>query len=240
MIGSLLPLESMWSSEQFPLKGCKITGTCAFRAHTKHDQTLFWLSFLLQPSLLPISCRHKLIRSAQICKQRTVSNTFVCKPTHMVCCSSSQISNTYISIQVHPSLHLMACCHSNVQHLNYADGGDGDATEHGKRKAEENFSGMTRLSHKLIDIWAQRVKPKKLKRGIQRSILPPSVQCRAPPAQTPPPPPSTLHRSAYVVTNDTFIFLQRLCVCKTAEVHQDVKYLGWATQVALEDNQMEV
>lgn len=49
-----------------------------------------------------------------------------------------------------------------------------------------------------------------------------------------------LHRSAYVVTNDTFIFLQSLCVCKTAEVHQDVKYSGWATQVALEDNQMEV
>lgn len=48
------------------------------------------------------------------------------------------------------------------------------------------------------------------------------------------------HRSAYVVTNDTFIFLQSLCVCKTAEVHQDVKYSGWATQVALEDNQMEV
>lgn len=56
------------------------------------------------------------------------------------------------------------------------------------------------------------------------------------PTQAPP----TLHRSAYVVTNDTFIFLQRLCVCKTAEVHQDVKYFGWATQVALEDNQMEV
>lgn len=54
------------------------------------------------------------------------------------------------------------------------------------------------------------------------------------------PPPLGLHRSAYVVTNDTFIFLQRVCVCKTAEVHQDVKYFGWATQVALEDNQMEV
>lgn len=54
------------------------------------------------------------------------------------------------------------------------------------------------------------------------------------------PPSPVLHRSAYVVTNDTFIFLQRLCVCKTAEVHQDVKYFGWATQVALEDNQMEV
>lgn len=53
-------------------------------------------------------------------------------------------------------------------------------------------------------------------------------------------PPSALYRSAYVVTNDTFIFLQRLCVCKTAEVHQDVKYFGWATQVALEDNQMEI
>lgn len=59
------------------------------------------------------------------------------------------------------------------------------------------------------------------------------------PTQSPPAPPA-LHRSAYVVTNDTFIFLQSLCVCKTAEVHQDVKYFGWATQVALEDNQMEV
>lgn len=67
--------------------------------------------------------------------------------------------------------------------------------------------------------------------------LPPRVHRRAP---SPLPPPPALHRSAYVVTNDTFIFLQRLCVCKTAEVHQDVKYFGWATQVALEDNQMEV
>lgn len=38
---SLLPPESIWSSEEFPLKGCKITGTCASRVHTKHDQTLF-------------------------------------------------------------------------------------------------------------------------------------------------------------------------------------------------------
>lgn len=41
------------------------------------------------------------------------------------------------------------------------------------------------------------------------------------------PPPSPPLKSAYVVTNDTFIFLQRLCICKTAEVHQDVKYFGW-------------
>lgn len=39
--------------------------------------------------------------------------------------------------------------------------------------------------------------------------------------------PSPPPKSAYVVTNDTFIFLQRLCICKTAEVHQDVKYFGW-------------
>lgn len=74
---------------------------------------------------------------------------------------------------------------------------------------------------------------------------PPLECCHTPPKLcTPPPSLSTslpaLHRSAYVVTNDTFIFLQSLCVCKTAEVHQDVKYSGWATQVALEDNQMEV
>lgn len=40
-------------------------------------------------------------------------------------------------------------------------------------------------------------------------------------------PSPSLSKSAYVVTNDTFIFLQRLCICKTAEVHQDVKYFGW-------------
>lgn len=69
-------------------------------------------------------------------------------------------------------------------------------------------------------------------------FLPPYVRYWTP--SPPLPPNSPLHRSAYVVTNDTFIFLQRLCVCKTAEVHQDVKYFGRATQVALEDNQMEV
>lgn len=75
-----------------------------------------------------------------------------------------------------------------------------------------------------------------------REPPPPSpVRCHTPPNSDPPPSsPPALHRSAYVVTNDTFIFLQSLCVCKTAEVHQDVKYFGWATQVALEDNQMEV
>lgn len=34
---------------------------------------------------------------------------------------------------------------------------------------------------------------------------------------------TSLLRSTYVVTNDKFIFLQSLCICKTAEVHQDVK-----------------
>lgn len=84
-------------------------------------------------------------------------------------------------------------------------------------------------------------KPKKLKHAIavQRTPTPSPVRCHTPPNSDPPSPPA-LHRSAYVVTNDTFIFLQSLCVCKTAEVHQDVKYFGWATQVALEDNQMEV
>lgn len=67
----------------------------------------------------------------------------------------------------------------------------------------------------------------------------PSLYTPVPPLPSAPPV-LGLHRSAYVVTNDTFIFLQRVCVCKTAEVHQDVKYFGWATQVALEDNQMEV
>lgn len=34
---------------------------------------------------------------------------------------------------------------------------------------------------------------------------------------------TSLLKSTYVVTNDKFIFLQSLCICKTAEVHQDVK-----------------
>jgi len=34
---------------------------------------------------------------------------------------------------------------------------------------------------------------------------------------------TSLLRSTYVVTNDKFIFPQSLCICKTAEVHQDVK-----------------
>lgn len=38
---------------------------------------------------------------------------------------------------------------------------------------------------------------------------------------------ASLPRSTYVVTNDKFIFLQSLCICKTAEVHQDVKWFLW-------------
>jgi len=38
---------------------------------------------------------------------------------------------------------------------------------------------------------------------------------------------TSLLRSTSVVTNDKFIFLQSLCICKTAEVHQDVKCFLW-------------
>ena len=38
---------------------------------------------------------------------------------------------------------------------------------------------------------------------------------------------TSLPRSTYVVTNDKFIFLQSLYICKTAEVHQDVKCFWW-------------
>ena len=38
---------------------------------------------------------------------------------------------------------------------------------------------------------------------------------------------TSLPRSTDVVTNDKFIFLQSLCICKTAEVHQDVKCFRW-------------
>lgn len=38
---------------------------------------------------------------------------------------------------------------------------------------------------------------------------------------------TSLPRSTDVVTNDKFIFLQSLYICKTAEVHQDVKCFRW-------------
>lgn len=73
------PSKSICTSKEFSLKGCKITGTCAFRVHTKHDQTLLTVSSHPAKSSSSL-CRHKLIRSAEICKQRTVSNALVCNP----------------------------------------------------------------------------------------------------------------------------------------------------------------
>lgn len=234
MIGTLLLPESILSSEEFPLKGCKITGTCAFRVHTKHDQTLF--DCLFSSSLLPISVATNWLDLLRFANrepfQTQLSATY---PDGMLQLKST-IKHIH-SIWVHPRLHLMACWHILYNTWTTVEVGEWDSTEHRKREEEEDLSGVTLLAHELTDILAQRVKPKKLKRGIQRRIPPLPVFTVALLAAHPP---SALCRSAYVVTNDTFIFLQRLCVCKTAEVHQDVKYFGWATQVALEDNQMEV
>lgn len=130
-------------------------------------------------------CRHKLIRSTEICKQRTVSNALVCNPPTWY--ATAQVKYQTHTFPPSPSEStsngLLAC---RAQHLNYIEGGEWDSTEQGKREEEDDLSGMTLLSHKLTDIWTQRVKPKKLKRGIQRRIPPPSVHCRAPPRSLPP------------------------------------------------------
>lgn len=64
----------------------------------------FWVYFLLQPSLLPISVATNWLDLLRFCKQRTVSNTLVCNPPTWYAASSSQISNTYI-----PSESIRVC-----------------------------------------------------------------------------------------------------------------------------------
>lgn len=154
------------------------------------------------------------IRSAQIRKQNSCTHTCL-QPTHM----ARRRSDTYI-----PSEPVLICVSRPASCLLLGL----------ERGAPQSIQAMQRCTSRL-----------------QRKKKSPEKNPEEPPPQnthtlyTPLPPPSAppplgLRRSAYVVTNDTFIFLQRVCVCKTAEVHQDVKYFGWATQVALEDNQMEV
>lgn len=100
--------SSLWSSE-FPLKGCKITGTCAFRVHTKHDQTLFWLSLLLQPSLLPISVATDWLDLPRFANREQFQTHLSATHPHGMLQLKSNIKHIH-SIRVHPRLRLMACC----------------------------------------------------------------------------------------------------------------------------------
>lgn len=168
------------------------------------------LSFLLQPGPGP------QIRSPEIRKQNSCTHTCL-QPTHM----ARRRLDTYI-----PSEPVLICVSRPASCLLLGL----------ERGAPQSIQAMQR--------YTTRLQRKKKSREESRAA-PPKTHIRSLPLYTTAPlpsapPPLGLHRSAYVVTNDTFIFLQRVCVCKTAEVHQDVKYFGWATQVALEDNQMEV
>lgn len=196
----------------------------------------FWLSFLLQPSLLSISVATNWLDLLRFANREQFQTHLSATHPHGMLQLKSNIKHIH-STRVHPSLHLMACWH--VVHNTWTTlrvvSGTPQSKERGKKK-------MTCLEwHYFLISWQTyglRESNQKSSREESREESPlPLYTVALLPAHSLP---SALHRSAYVVTNDTFIFLQRLCVCKTAEVHQDVKYLGWATQVALEDNQMEV
>lgn len=177
-------------------------------------------------------CCHKLIRSAEIWKQRTVSSTRVCNPPtqHAAAQVKYQTHTFHLSPSSSASNGLLAYL---AQHLKYSW-----SWRVRPGRAQRSKGGRLVEVHYLLMNWQTSVhsdSTQKSSRGVHRRHPP-----HTPIHRHSPPSPPAFHRSAYVVTNDTFIFLQRLCVCKTAEVHQDVKYFGWATQVALEDNQMEV
>lgn len=176
-------------------------------------------------------CRHKLIRSTEICKQRTVSSTLVSNPPTWY--TTAQVKYQTHTFHLSPSSSapngLLAYL---VPHLNYNWVKGSGAPLSTEMREGGDLSGGTSLQTYGLRESNQKAQEKNPVKN------PPSPALTA--TLLPTQPPSALHRSAYVVTNDTFIFLQSLCVCKTAEVHQDVKYFGWATQVALEDNQMEV
>lgn len=89
---------------------------CLQSAYQTWSNTL-WLSFLLAKSSSNL-CRHKLIRSAEICKQRTVSNTLVCNPpTWNAAAQVKYQTNTFhLSPSLSASNGLLAYL---VQHLNY-------------------------------------------------------------------------------------------------------------------------
>lgn len=191
----------------------QITGTSSIRSIPKMIKRS-GLSFLLQPGPGP------QIRSAEIRKKNSCTHVSATHPH-----GTPPLRHVH-SIWVSPHLHLLAT----------VEGGERGSIEHPE-------AGSSEIHNRAL-----RDKPKKKKKNSPEKNpeepppFPKHTHINSLPVYTtaPLPPLRGLHRSAYVVTNDTFIFLQRVCVCKTAEVHQDVKYFGWATQVALEDNQMEV
>lgn len=109
-------------------------------------------------------CRHKLIRSAEILQTENSFKHTCLQPTHMVCCKLKSNIKHIHSIRVHPSLHLMACWRVSYNTWATIEVGELGSTEHGERREVEDLSGGALLALELTDIWAQRLKPKKLKR----------------------------------------------------------------------------
>ncbi len=111
MIGTLLPPES----RRISFEGMQDHRYLCIPYMIKHFLTVFSPPAKSSSNL----CRHRLIRSAEICKQRTVSNTLVCNPPTWY--AAAQVK--YQTHTFHPSPSESA---SNellaylVQHLNYS------------------------------------------------------------------------------------------------------------------------
>lgn len=149
----------------------------------------FWLSLLLQPSLLPISVATNWLDLLRFANREQFQTHLSATHPHDTPQLKSNIKHIH-SIWVHPRLHLMACWRILYNTWTTIEVGDWGSAERRARGEEEDLSGGILPAHEMTDIWAQRVKPKKHRRGIQTRIPPPCVHRCAPPRSLPPPPPS--------------------------------------------------
>lgn len=125
--GTLLSPKSIWSLGGFLLKGCTITGTCTFRVHTKHDQTLLWLSLLsCKPSLFPFAVATNWLDRLRFANREQFQKHMSATHPHGALQLKSNIKHIH-SIPVHPSLNLVAGCH--IMYNTSATVGSTDYTE---------------------------------------------------------------------------------------------------------------
>lgn len=81
----------------------------------------FWTVFSPPAKFSSSLCRHKLIRSTEVCKQRTVSNTLVCNPpTWYAAAQVKYQTHTFLLSPSSSASHGLLAYH--VQHLNYSCG----------------------------------------------------------------------------------------------------------------------
>lgn len=170
----------------------------------------FWLSLLLQPSLLPISVATNWLDLLRFANREQFQTHLSATHPHDTPQLKSNIKHIH-SIWVHPRLHLMACWRILYNTWTTIEVGDWGSAERRARGEEEDLSGGILPAHEMTDIWAQRVKPKKHRRGIQTRIPPPCVHRCAPPRSLSPPPPQP-STDQHMWWRMTHLFFYKGCV----------------------------